>query len=281
MLVTVARLLVVALPLVSTASTAFAYCRSTTVKPARGEVCTDAGVPLQWYDRCADVKLFPRAKAGLTTNQIRDVLQRSFDTWKAVTCEGEPVGLEADVSIAETPTNAAWESVAYFVDDADDWRDRMNEDDAVAVTLVSFGVRSGRLHAADIEINDWNFNLGICGATCPPGLTDLENALTHEAGHFYGLGYMPVGSPPTMEEWAVAGESRKRTLGPDEIAGICAVYPPGTFPEACTGSTFYPDEGGCGCTTIGARGAQGRARGCIAGVLSVVLALCFRKRTRA
>lgn len=279
MRVVVALLLVSCLVAVS--MEAAAYCRSTTVKPAKNEVCSSDGVELQWFDRCADVNVFARAKSGLTARQIENVMQASFDTWSAVTCDGEPVGLEADVAAAQSRSNAPWESTVEFIDDASDWRDRMNDDNAVAVTVMSFGVESGRIHGADIEINDWNFNLGICGAECAPGITDLENTLTHEVGHFYGLGHMPVGSPTTMEIWAAPGETQKRSLERDDKNGLCAIYPPGTFPEECTGSTFYAEEDkGCGCATVGAqRSVDGRSL--LLGMMMALLIAGSRARRRA
>jgi hypothetical protein len=30
-----------------------------------------------------------------------------------------------------------------------------------------------------------------------------------------------------------AGETKKRTLNRDDVAGICAIYPPGKFDESC------------------------------------------------
>lgn len=87
---------------------------------------------------------------------------------------------------------------------------------------------------------------------------DLRNTVTHEAGHFVGLAH-PCGDagtpqcdallPPgetvayaqrTMYPATAAGETTKRSLSLDDVAGVCAIYPP---------------DGGCGCGAGGAPGA--------------------------
>lgn len=107
---------------------------------------------------------------------------------------------------------------------------------------------------------------------------DLQNALTHEMGHFIGLDHTCVlngayardknnkpiiptdnlGQPvpscnnviypdpdvmnlkPTMFPSANPGDIDKRTLSDDDRAGLCAIYPIGTSPVSCGGS-----NGGC------------------------------------
>ncbi len=73
---------------------------------------------------------------------------------------------------------------------------------------------------------------------------DLQNTVTHEAGHFLGLAHpceadpgtatangVPVcsGHPEmtsvTMFPSASPGEISKRTLAPDDVEGVCAIYP--------------------------------------------------------
>lgn len=144
--------------------------------------------------------------------------------------------------------------------------------DIVALTTVIHDADTGRIFDADIEVVAWDGQGAptAFGAardhgwwfTCadPTGLPvcteygeagcfymDLRNTLTHEAGHFLGLAHPCSGTacaahpelqPLTMFPSTSPGEVQKRTLDPDDVAGVCAIYPAG--------------GGGCGCGSGGA-----------------------------
>lgn len=143
----------------------------------------------------------------------------------------------------------------------------------------------GQILDADIELNDVDFTFVVEPADETPlkgkRIADLENTLTHELGHFQGLDHtcwvpsdvQPVpplddqGQPipdcsdldslpevererietATMFNYAVPGETSKRTPQADDLAGICSIYPKADDPKSCV----RPDEpsGGCSLTT--------------------------------
>jgi uncharacterized protein (TIGR03382 family) len=173
----------------------------------------------------------------------------------------------------------------------------------VALTSALYDPNTGRIVAADVEVNGWD---GVAAGalsttsgpahgwyfTCgdPTGLppcatygqggcayVDLQNTLTHEVGHFLGLAH-PCGdageaacpsscaagdaacqamTTSTMFPTTTPGDTGKRTLSSDDVAGVCAIY---------------PTDGGCGCGSAGAPGAVG--------LLLAVWALRPRRRVR-
>lgn len=75
----------------------------------------------------------------------------------------------------------------------------------------------------DMEFED-DFNWGTNGAS---NLMDVQNIATHEFGHFLLLLdlYNSTDSEKTMYGYGSYGETKKRTLDPDDIAGISFIYP--------------------------------------------------------
>ncbi len=84
------------------------------------------------------------------------------------------------------------------------------------------------------------------------GAQDLQSVITHEFGHHLGLGHAgPAGGPPgvgplliaaTMYGFATSGDTTKRSLHIDDIAGISAIYPTwiieGNVTDVMTGLAF-------------------------------------------
>jgi hypothetical protein len=76
---------------------------------------------------------------------------------------------------------------------------------------------------SDTELND-HYNWST--AVNPPGQYDTQEIATHEFGHAFGLLdlYGTEDSAKTMYGFCATGESRARTLEPDDIAGIRYLY---------------------------------------------------------
>ncbi|MDP9000543.1 MAG: matrixin family metalloprotease, partial [Myxococcota bacterium] len=110
--------------------------------------------------------------------------------------------------------------VIVFRDDKWPYSDASN---TLGLTTVTFEADTGELYDADTEING-TVPLSV-GDPVPLGGYDLESIVTHEMGHFLGLGHSSV-STATMYAQYNSGSTSMRTLTDDDVAGLCSIYPP-------------------------------------------------------
>jgi hypothetical protein len=230
--------------------------------------------------------------SSLSEEEVRSVLRRSIDTWTGVECGGIRTGLEVTLLAELNRCTAA----SYFLDGQnvnsvifvrEGWSDeRMHDPRAYAVTLVWHDPRSGEIWDADVEINEARGPYAVCPASgCEPGQVDLENTLTHEMGHYFGLAHTPDDPLATMWAMAVDGETLKRDLQPDDIAGLCAIYPPGTLPDTCDptprgGLGLDCQRPGCGCRVVGRGAPDSTPLAGLLPALALVVWRCVRSRAR-
>jgi hypothetical protein len=155
-----------------------------------------------------------------------------------------------------------------------------------AVTTTTYNKSSGMLLDADIEVNGApppdGHNLSAETGTPLPGTVDIQNVLTHESGHFIGLAHNcggAVACTPELQEGtmfasASPGETVKRTLKPDDVAGYCHIYPLGEDTRAVNLS----DSLGTDHLTVTAESCA-TTRGPLS-ALGLVLALLIASRRR-
>lgn len=265
-----------------------AFCRLTSEGSTEvGAPCSTEGVPLEWRRRCSVVAIEENGAFGLARSELEQIVLRSAAHWTSVRCDGTPVGFEvgllADPSVCD---------LAEFNEDAgnvnnivfDSFADRDADPAAFALTTVWHNTRSGEILDVDMEINEDRGPYVVCPEPdgCAPGTgTDLENVLTHEFGHYLGLAHTSDDPEATMVASASAGEIEKRTLEPDDIAGLCAIYPPGSLSATCNdtprGGLSLECGGEPGCCTV-APGVVRRPSG--AWLLAVVFVAAAATRLR-
>ncbi|MDB4985460.1 MAG: hypothetical protein JWN04_638 [Myxococcaceae bacterium] len=222
----------------SASSVALAFCRTHTEDPAAGscpQTCPDEGLPLAWYTATPTYAFNERGFPGLSDGQLRGIFDAAFQTWQSVRCSDRSIGLQIRAKASATTLEEGPESaepndnvIVHFA--ATDWMQHGLPPHAFAITAVWFGATSGEILGADMMFNGAMDSFGDCA---PDGCretgpeTDLRNVATHEIGHFLGLSHSAV---PTSTMWcdAAPGELTKRKLSPDDIAGVCDIYPPGS-----------------------------------------------------
>ncbi|MCC6876689.1 MAG: matrixin family metalloprotease [Sandaracinaceae bacterium] len=243
------RSLAVVALLLGLPSGAWAWCRMTTSteEPTTRMPCVLPGPEdhyLAWRQRCTVIAVGDIPETGDETIDaaararvalVREVLPRSLATWEAIECGGQSLGFQARLlDDASTCTSALYRDGggnANTVVLSQDWG---YEAAAYAVTTVWHRKSTGEILDVDIEINERRGPYGTCPASgCAGGrIVDLENVLTHELGHYFGLAHSTE-VESTMYASAPPGETTKRDLSPDDVAGLCAAYPAGSLPDTC------------------------------------------------
>jgi MYXO-CTERM domain-containing protein len=284
-------------------SASFAFCRTTTCQncsAAPGE-CITEGVPVYWPVSCISYDLQQDASPKWVDLDLATATAgRAFDAWSHVTCpaSGAPPSLAfkdlGPVACNRHEYNDEQHSVGgnaniiMFRDSDWDAAGLSDSGSTLALTTLTFNLQSGEIYDADIEING---EKPISAAdVIPPDAYDLQSILTHEIGHFLGLAHSQVpcsqSDCPTMNALYSRGSQDFRSLEPDDVAGICAVYPTDrqSTPSNCRPSHGFSDD--CGepkaskkrCS-VAAPGASDRSSGAF--LLAAVVGLLARARRRS
>lgn len=226
-----------------TASTAArpaaAFCRTSSCpNVGTSQVCTpagpgDCGTPLFWARPCVGWSLQKDASAKTTFAETEKIVTTAFHAWTSAACPGggtpEMAVVEAMPAVCakhEYNQMAGNANVVLFHDDKWPYEGSPN---TLALTTVTYNLDTGEIYDADLELNsaDNHFTTGDSNV-----MFDLLSIVTHETGHFLGMAHSPD-VHATMFPAYTPMTTALRTLSPDDIAGICAIYPPGKNPCAC------------------------------------------------
>ncbi len=226
---------------------------------------------------------------GITFDEFRAELSGAISRWGALTCAG---GLRT--SFVFLLQNDTQEGVRFVRNGANVnvatvrtlWGDSaLFAPGAIAATLISYDTTTGALVDTDIALNvntasnpdGFRFTLDPAS---DPGARDLATILTHELGHAHGLDHSDQTDTvmnPVYDRVTLRREPRS-----DDLAGICAIYPPARIARCTT----PPAQPGCHCSTVGrtshVNDALQRSTLVIFGwILSVIIALqCARSQQR-
>jgi hypothetical protein len=278
---------------------AAAYCRSRTcgIHCTFDEfTCPIEGLPLAWKGRCTSYSLQQGALPTISQDELRVASEAAFRAWQEVECFA--AGAVPSMTVTEPFGVTACGRVEYNSRQAnanvivmrDTWEDDEGRSKVLGLTTVTYNSATGEILDADIEINGM---MPISGDRPRPGQYDLQSILTHEVGHYLGLTHSDVGLDDQCRDGATMcptydpGSEDFRTLAADDVAGICAIYPPDRDAPACDPSPlrgFSPECGldpvsGRGCTVHGAPGPW-HVRALPLAIVAFGLALCRLRRAQ-
>lgn len=164
--------------------------------------------PLPWYIHQAGYSQMP-------FETVRTIFQNSFSVWSQPCCSDFRSTYAGTTEL--TATNRQGRLSLSFEERS--WPSQMGSvDQTIAVTLLSF-YNNCTIATAPILFNGVGFTFTANGRSG----TDLQAVATHEIGHLLGLDHSNSSSA-TMY-YAYTGGTSARVLDPDDIAGVCALYP--------------------------------------------------------
>ncbi|HEY4120480.1 MAG TPA: matrixin family metalloprotease [Byssovorax sp.] len=224
-----------------------------------------SGVDVRW--QVPQITVTVDASLGLVAPDAVELMERCFTPWESVDGASPPlvvVQAGAVDAIGYVPGAANQSTVRYIPEGTP------LAGIALATTVLTYDA-TGTIVDADILLNGGEGRVfgelaaqgqGTIFGILPP--YDLQNVLTHEAGHFFGMAHQNDEDSATMYPTSNRGETTKRTLSSDDEAGLKAIY---AHSDASDSSTM------CSAAAPGSRGGLGAAA-----VGAVALAAAFARR---
>lgn len=279
------------------ASGASAYCRMTTADAAQvgDTLCNEKGVPLEWDTTCLTYAVDADGSRWMSFAQTEAAVDQGFFAWTEVQCQGGLTDLRFQPLAASTCKKAEYNdrggnvNTVAFLDpwvDPDDGAALPRQ--ALAITVVWHNENTGQILDADMLINDTR-------RLCPPEETscggfDVQSIVTHESGHFLGIGHSEFEQATMYFMSPPEGDVSMRSLWDDDIDALCAIYPSGSAEPVCAESDFVPNGGielnceledtggGGGCSIAGPQAARSRWLCTLLALFG--LTVCRRRRSR-
>lgn len=173
------------------------------------------GVPLHWEDALISIPYFidRRGCGDIFDGSEIAAIQSAFQTWEHVASGRIEFQFAGLIESGDVDPGA---SVVMWIKEEWPYDSRY-----VAKTRLYYDRAEGRILKVEVVLNGRDYRWSTNGEV---GTLDVQNAATHEVGHFIGLGDVQS-TGQTMFEYIVPGEKTKRYLADDDVEGVRAAYP--------------------------------------------------------
>jgi Matrixin len=165
---------------------------------------------VKWAAPPVDYKINAKNPEDLVESDVIGAIQDAFNTWDGNTT--------ADLFVYDGETT---NSTMEFNEENSVFWGPISNTNVIAVTNIWINRRSREIVETDIQMNtllDW----GIGNEEA----FDIQNIITHEAGHVCGLGdlYNRPASELTMFGSSSENETKKSSLGQGDVLGLQKLY---------------------------------------------------------
>jgi len=272
---------------------------------------TETRVQLAWRSGCAQVWFHEDGTEAIAGDLEFDEMERTLIRWRydVQSCSYFDLRFQGlkKAEVGLDGSNMVIFRDAEWCRPATDEDPKECYDPAAAGLTTLFFIddpaseRNGTLLDADIELNGVSFSLAVDHQSLRSGQceSDLGNTFTHEVGHLMGLDHtcwtgagirlndhqgepLPLCSldpnlprgvrEATMFNFQDCGETKKASPEPDDVNGVCTMYPIDENPRECLAAELEP---GASCSVVSGRDLLGSA-----GALMLALLLGSRRRVR-
>jgi hypothetical protein len=199
-------------------------------------------LPVWWRNACVSYDIQKDASRQVPYATASKMFASAFAKWTGTACPtggdgGSRLSIDVrdlgpvDCDLVQYSSDQGNQHVIIFHDDC--WgvieNGKCNEhndaNNTLGLTTITFNPDTGELYDADMEINSTpKIPLSISDSV-PGGGYDFQSIITHESGHFLGMAHA-TDTRSTMYARYIPGTSNMRSLTPDDVAGICTIYPP-------------------------------------------------------
>ncbi len=208
-------------------------------------------IELHWPDGETHYVIDEHGPPGVDSHDAETAVRASFDAWGSVSCSYFKLTYDGTVEQAQVGYDAYHDNQNVVTWVENDWEGKSTTQ---AITLLTFGCSDGVVLDADILVNADDFAFTIDPEHDEDRKRDLQNVLTHEAGHLVGFAHSPD-SESTMFATVTADETQKRDLTAADVEGMCEAYPVAIGPQDANS----PALPGCSIAAAGANRESNRA----------------------